>query len=163
MRQTAMALVALLLLWPGVSHAAFQEPAQKTPATTTEPEQAKSEVELALKEAEKRGETVLAACLENCKEDDRDKQEGLERGRALVLPKPVYPTIAAQAHAAGQVQVKVLIGLDGKVIAAAAIEGHPLLQFTSVRAARDATFTPTKLNGKPVKVVGVIVYNFVSQ
>jgi len=49
------------------------------------------------------------------------------------------------------------------VISAKAISGHPLLQAASVSAAQGAQFTPTKLNGEPVKVKGVITYNFVRQ
>lgn len=62
-----------------------------------------------------------------------------------------------------QVQVQVLIDVDGTVIAAAAVSGHPLLFGASVAAARNARFSPTKFNGEPVKVTGVISYNFVAQ
>jgi hypothetical protein len=39
-------------------------------------------------------------------------------------------------------------------MAAAAVSGHPLLPATSVAAARQARFTPTKIDGKPVLVTG---------
>ena len=57
-------------------------------------------------------------------------------------------------------EVKVIINEEGMVIAAASISGHPLLQAAGVSAARDAQFAPTLLNGKAVKVVGVIKYTF---
>jgi len=38
-----------------------------------------------------------------------------------------------------------------------------LLQAAAVKAARQATFTPTRYNGEPVMVRGTLVYNFVSQ
>jgi periplasmic protein TonB len=38
---------------------------------------------------------------------------------------------------------------------------HPLLRAAAVAAARGARFSPTKLSGQPVKVSGVITYNFV--
>jgi len=41
------------------------------------------------------------------------------------------------------------------------VSGHPLLQQAAVAAARQAKFTPTKLNGSPVKVSGILTYNFV--
>jgi len=41
------------------------------------------------------------------------------------------------------------------------MNGHPLLQNAAERAARSARFSPTLLGGQPVKVSGVIVYNFV--
>ena len=133
-------------------------PAQK-PATETE--RPKNAVDQALDEAREKGETILAACVVDCKE--ADVTEGFEAGHALELPKPAYPPIARAAHASGSVGVQVIIGLDGSVIVAAAVSGHPLLWGAAVSAARQARFTPTKYKGKPVKVVGVIQYNFVAQ
>ena len=88
---------------------------------------------------------------------------GVLNGKALELPKPAYPEIARKAHASGTVAVQVLIDEDGYVIAAHAVSGHPLLQAASVAAAREARFTPMRLEGQPVKVTGVIQYNFVAQ
>jgi outer membrane biosynthesis protein TonB len=48
-------------------------------------------------------------------------------------------------------------------VSAKAVSGHPLLQAVAVQAARQARFSPTKLSGQPVKVTGVIQYNFVAQ
>jgi TonB family protein len=87
---------------------------------------------------------------------------GVLNGKALSLPKPQYPAIARQAHASGTVVVQVLIDENGAVIAAHAISGHPLLQAVAVQAAHQARFSPTKLSGQPVKVNGVIQYNFVA-
>ena len=84
-------------------------------------------------------------------------------GRALKLVTPRYPAIARKAHASGTVVVKVLIDEEGKVIAATAISGHPLLFATSVQAAKNSLFSPTRLNDKPVSVEGVIEYNFVER
>ena len=88
---------------------------------------------------------------------------GVLNGKAVNLPKPVYPAIARQAHASGTVTVQVTIDENGNVISAHAISGHPLLQAVAVAAARGAKFSPTKLSGQPVKVTGVITYNFVAQ
>ncbi len=83
---------------------------------------------------------------------------GVLNGKAISLPKPAYPPIARAAHAAGTV-----IDENGNVVSAHAVSGHPLLQAAAVGAARQAKFSPTKLSGQPVKVTGVIQYNFVSQ
>src|SRR5215475_8727738 len=88
---------------------------------------------------------------------------GVLNGKAISLPKPPYPPIAKAAHASGTVVVQVLIDENGNVVAAHAVSGHPLLQSAAVGAARQARFSPTKLSGQPVKVTGVIQYNFVSQ
>ena len=87
---------------------------------------------------------------------------GVLNGKALALPRPEYPDIARAAHASGTVVVQVLIDENGDVISAQAVSGHPLLQAAAVGAAREAKFSPTKLSGQPVKVTGVIQYNFVS-
>lgn len=88
---------------------------------------------------------------------------GALNGKAIELPKPAYPPIARGAHASGTVTVQVLIGEEGNVVSAHAIEGHPLLQAAAVNAARQARFSPALLEGEPVRVTGVIRYNFVSQ
>jgi len=88
---------------------------------------------------------------------------GVLNGKAIRLPKPAYPAIARQAHASGTVVVQVTIDENGGVISAHAVSGHPLLQAVAVAAARGARFSPTKLSGQPVKVTGVITYNFVAQ
>lgn len=84
-------------------------------------------------------------------------------GRALALPKPAYPAIARSAHASGTVAVQVMIDETGNVIAAHAVSGHPLLMAVSLAAAKEAKFTPPKFCGEPLRVTGVITYNFVAQ
>lgn len=85
---------------------------------------------------------------------------GVLNGKAIVLPTPDYPAEAKAAGAAGSVAVQVTIDEMGSVIDAKAVSGHPLLQQPSVNAALQARFNPTSLMGEPVKVTGVIVYNF---
>ena len=88
---------------------------------------------------------------------------GVLNGRAVSLPKPAYPAIAKAARASGTVSVQVTIDETGRVISARAVGGHPLLQAAAVQAANGARFSPTLLSGQPVKVTGVINYNFVPQ
>ncbi len=88
---------------------------------------------------------------------------GVLNGKAVRLVQPQYPPIARSAHASGQVSVQITIDENGNVISAHAVSGHPLLQAAAVGAARASKFTPTKLSGQPVKVSGVIIYNFVAQ
>ena len=84
-------------------------------------------------------------------------------GKAISLPKPAYPQIAISVRAAGTVAVQVLIDETGKVVSARAVSGHPLLQAAAVKAAYQAKFSPTLLGNQPVKVSGVITYNFTLQ
>jgi periplasmic protein TonB len=80
---------------------------------------------------------------------------------ARSLPKPIYPTLAKQARVQGTVVVQVLIDETGKVVSAKAVSGHPLLLLEAQRAAMGARFSPTVIGEQPVKVSGVITYNFV--
>lgn len=86
---------------------------------------------------------------------------GVLNGKAISLPKPPYPAAAKAVRAAGAVTVQVLIDENGNVISATAVSGHPLLRQAAVEAAQRAKFSPTMLSGQPVKVSGVITYNFV--
>jgi outer membrane biosynthesis protein TonB len=88
-------------------------------------------------------------------------QGGVINGKALSLPKPEYPPEARATHASGVVEVEVLIDERGKVILAGAKNGLPALQNVSRDAACGARFSPTLLAGHPVKVSGIITYNFV--
>jgi protein TonB len=88
---------------------------------------------------------------------------GVLNGKAISKPQPAYPAIAKAARAQGTVTVQILVDESGRVISASAVNGHPLLQAAAVAAARQARFSPTLLSGQPVKVSGVITYNFVLQ
>jgi TonB family protein len=163
MRQTALTFIVLCFLLAVILPAASQENRKDAnQAPSMEGDQPKTEVELMLEEAKKRGEPIMGTCLEKCGEKaDAKTVDGVETGHALELPRPDYPLVAARARASGEVRVQVIVDVDGKVIAASAISGHPLLKAPSVKAARSAVFTRMKFEGKPVKVVGVINYNFV--
>lgn len=88
---------------------------------------------------------------------------GVLNGKATSLPPPQYSPIAKQAGASGTVTVQITIDEEGNVISAEAISGHPLLRAAAVSAAREAKFSPTKLAGQPVKVQGVLIYNFANE
>jgi TonB family protein len=81
-------------------------------------------------------------------------------GEAISLPKPTYPQPAVILNLQGSVKVQVTIDEKGNVISAKAADGHPFFRLVSEQAARSARFRPTLLNDEPVKVTGVIVYNF---
>ncbi len=85
---------------------------------------------------------------------------GVINGRALHNPVPVYPSIAKTTHTAGTVNVQMLLNEEGRVISAQALSGPPLLREAAVKAAYQARFSPTLLSHQPVKVSGIITYNF---
>lgn len=88
---------------------------------------------------------------------------GVLNGKAIEKPAPPYPAEAKAARVSGTVAVSVLLDEEGRVETAEAVSGHPLLRAAAVEAAYKARFSPTRLSGRPVKVSGVVTYNFVLQ
>jgi TonB family protein len=166
MRQITFTLLVLLFCTTALTAQAQDKktPEQKPAAqeTTTDTEKPPSSVDKLVATHRERGDKVVARCLDDCEESaDKPAGAGVLSGKAISLPKPVYPPIARAAHAEGAVEVQVLIDYEGNVIAAASISGHPLLQGASVQAARNSRFEPLTLDGQPVMVTGILRYNFV--
>lgn len=90
------------------------------------------------------------------------RSHGVINGKATYLPKPDYPQGAKDFCASGKVNVQVLIDEGGNVIAASVIMGDELLRDSAIEAAKQAKFRQTD-DIKPVKVTGIIVYNFIPE
>lgn len=88
---------------------------------------------------------------------------GILNGRARSMPTPVYTAPAKAAGVSGSVPVRVVVDVDGRVMSAQAVDGPKLLRQAAEDAAREARFAPTLLSGNPVKVGGVINYNFLPE
>ena len=86
---------------------------------------------------------------------------GVMNGQAIAKPPPAYPPIAKAARISGVVTVQILVDEQGRVVSAKATNGNGMLYAAAVQAAYQARFTPTTLSGQPVKVSGIITYNFV--
>src|ERR1041384_2894234 len=80
--------------------------------------------------------------------------------KLINAPQPMYPAIAKQARVQGAVNIQILVDEQGKVVSAQVTSGNPMLTSAAREAAMRARFTPTTLNGVPVKIQGVITYNF---
>lgn len=108
-----------------------------------------------------------AKIIEECELPDRPKPEGEIKvvsqlcGKAISMPKSLYPEEAKAAKVSGVVQVNALIDEKGRVVWAKAVTGHPLLQDVSRRAACRARYSPTVISGRPVKTGTSLTYNFV--
>jgi tetratricopeptide (TPR) repeat protein len=85
---------------------------------------------------------------------------GVVNGMATFMEKPNYPLRAKVEGLSGSIAVRVIIDEQGNVTEAKAICGHPILRQISETAARKSKFAQTKLEGKPVSVAGIIVYNY---
>jgi TonB family protein len=80
--------------------------------------------------------------------------------KAVELPKPVYPEAAKSAGIHGTVKVSVTVDERGNVSDAEAIEGPKELREAAVEAAKRARFEPTRVHGAPIKIDGVLTYEF---
>jgi tetratricopeptide (TPR) repeat protein len=85
-------------------------------------------------------------------------QGGVLNGRAISMPRPEYPSPSKGVQ--GTVRVHIMINERGEVVEAKATCGPMALRQSAERAALKARFTPTLLSGAPVKVSGIIKYNF---
>jgi len=129
---------------------------------------ADGEVSRLLETFRENNELVLGMCEEGAKCEPvavvgKNGKAEVRNGKAVSKPLPAYPPLAKAARASGTVRIQVIVDETGKVIAAQALGGHPLLHSASVKAARKTLFTPTLLNGRPVKVAGVITFDFMLQ
>ena len=75
-------------------------------------------------------------------------------------PKPAYPEVARQARIQGTVELKAIIGKDGKVQDLKVMNGNPLLVNSALDAVRKWVYKPTLLNGVPVNVATEIDVTF---
>src|SRR5262249_35455451 len=82
---------------------------------------------------------------------------GILAERAIKRVDPVYPPGVSEK---GEVIVEVTVGEDGNVMSAVGITGSPALVEAALNAVRQWKFNPTKLSGKPVRVIGRIVFKF---
>jgi TonB family protein len=80
--------------------------------------------------------------------------------RATRRVVPVYPTIAKNAAAQGIVRVYVTVDENGNVSGVFRSEGPPLLKGAAEDAARRWKFSPSEVDGKPVRLIGYIEFTF---
>jgi TonB family protein len=78
---------------------------------------------------------------------------------ATSLPAPDADA-AKDANASGTVTVEVLVNEKGVVTSSSVVSGPQPLWRAAGEAARKARFDPPLHNGKPVKVAGVLTYEF---
>jgi TonB family protein len=86
--------------------------------------------------------------------------KGVSMGDAVTKVTPIYPAIAKQVNAYGEVQVEIEIDENGRVTEARAISGHPTLRGAAEDAAGKWVFKPTLLGGTPVRSKGTLIFVF---
>ncbi|HZE73052.1 MAG TPA: TonB family protein [Pyrinomonadaceae bacterium] len=96
----------------------------------------------------------------NSSDPSKEIDGGVLNSKALDLPKPKYPEAARAAKITGRVTVKILLDEKGNIVSAEAIDGPQELRAAAVEAARKARFTLTLIGTRPVKVFGLLTYDF---
>jgi TonB family protein len=81
-------------------------------------------------------------------------------GDAVTKVQPKYPMNAKRVNASGTVDVQITISETGRVRAAKAINGHPLLRTAAEDAARLWVFKPAALNGASVETQIILTFAF---
>ncbi len=76
---------------------------------------------------------------------------------------PVYPQLARQTGAWGEVRLVATVGADGRVKDVKVLSGHPLLQRAAADAVRTWVYKPATLNGVAVETQSQVVVNFSKQ
>jgi hypothetical protein len=80
--------------------------------------------------------------------------------KLLSSPKPGYPAAARAVRVRGEVVVAVKIDMEGRVIAAKAESGHPLLRTVSEKAASGSRFESSEtINEREAKLTYVFINN----
>jgi TonB family protein len=125
--------------------------------------------------------TLIGTTIGAAQDVPRSINGGVLNGKAMNLPKPEFPSDAKAAGVDGVVRVQVTIDGAGTVESAKAVAddeecdkgeaagissrclGLYSLRAAAENAAMEARFSPTLLSGNPVKVTGVIAYNFIAE
>lgn len=94
-------------------------------------------------------------------QDTVRRSEGVIRSSAVNKAVPDYPVKAKEEKISGDVSVEIVIDEDGNVVETKIVKGPEILQAASVEAAKKWKFEPTTVDGKRVKVAGILTFRFV--
>jgi TonB family protein len=66
--------------------------------------------------------------------------------------EPRYPPLAVQTHREGRVELRAIIGTDGKIQSLQVVSGDPLFLLSAREAVQQWLYKPTYLNGQAVEI-----------
>jgi len=66
--------------------------------------------------------------------------------------EPIYPPLAKQTHREGRVELRAIIGTDGRIRSLQIVAGDPFFEQSAVEAVQQWRYKPTILNGQPVEI-----------
>ena len=82
------------------------------------------------------------------------------RSRLIHQAAPAYPVLAKAAGVQGEVTLRVLVDETGRVAEVAVLGGHALLVEAARQAVAQWRYSPTLVNGRPVRVTGLVIVRF---
>lgn len=89
------------------------------------------------------------------------RSEGVESGMLIHRVEPLYPPLARAARISGTVELRAVIGRDGRVRSIEVLSGNPLLARAAIDAVWQWRYRPASLDGEAVEVETRITVNFV--
>jgi TonB family protein len=133
------------------------------PSTQPQPQPGKPEAQPSSSVTPAPTATTKPATTDSSAGENFPTQGGFMNGQAVELPKAIYPDEARKTHSGGTVQVQILVDETGKVVSAVATFGPEVLRDAATKAAMRAKFKPKVVDGVPVKVSGILTYDFTPQ
>ena len=73
---------------------------------------------------------------------------------------PAYPELARRAHIQGKVVLECVIDTEGRVTDLRVVSGSPILAEAATEAVRRWIYSPTTLNGQPIRVILTVTVTF---
>jgi protein TonB len=73
---------------------------------------------------------------------------------------PAYPDLARRAHIQGKVVLECVIDTEGRVTELRVVSGSPILAEAATEAVRRWIYSPTTLNGQPIRVILTVTVTF---
>jgi protein TonB len=83
--------------------------------------------------------------------------------RRLRYVEPIFPAIGRTAGVSGVVALECVIDVHGQVTELRVLRGHPLFTPAAVEAVRQWTYTPSRLNDRPVPVIMTVTVRFLAR
>jgi len=103
---------------------------------------------------------VLATCAVQTAEAQVRVGDAQAKQAATVKVTPEYPPMAKQMRLSGRVEVEATIDTEGNVEKIQVVSGNPLLSSAAVTAMKKWKFTPFQEEGKPIRAVASITFDF---
>ena len=85
----------------------------------------------------------------------------MQSGLLVYQVDPRYPQLAMNAGISGTVELRAIIGRDGRVRSVEVLSGSTLLVSAAVAAVKQWRYRPTLLNGEVVEVETHVTVHFV--